>query len=182
MGVGWSLQRNDCKNCEPGDGCGTHHQSPVPLDRQWGARKRMGDTGVMNCGDNHWMKYEGGTCNWEHLRAANAVTVERHALRISQPVVKEDNSYELDCYVPGRGRIFSRMDMSGGFSQWWFLNHIDIHTPSEHTQNGKRYAVRSSDIGITSYKIYDLPINVFVRTFSGRSSFGLLLLGTLWRR
>jgi hypothetical protein len=140
MGVGWSLRRNDCQNCEPGDGCGTHHQSPVPLDRQWGARKRMGDTGVMNCGDNHWMKYEGGTCNWEHLRAANAVTVERHALRISQPVVKEDNSYKLDCYVPGRGRIFSRMDMSGGFSQWWFLNHIDIHTPSEHTQNGKRYA------------------------------------------
>ena len=84
-----------------------------PLDREWGARKRLGDTGVMNCGDNHWMKYEGGTCDWKHLQAANAVTVERHALRISQPVEKDGNSYELDCYEPGRGRIFSRMDMSG---------------------------------------------------------------------
>jgi len=114
MALGWSLRRNECENCEPGDGCGTHHQSPVPLDRQWGARKRMGDTGVMNCGDNHWMKYESGTCNWEHLVDANAITVERHALRISQPVEKVGDDYELDCYTDGRGRILSRMDMSGG--------------------------------------------------------------------
>jgi hypothetical protein len=40
----------------------------------------------------------------------------------------------------GKGRIFSRLDMSGGFSQWWWLNHVEIKTPSEHTQNGKRYA------------------------------------------
>jgi hypothetical protein len=26
-----------------------------------------------------------------------------------------------------------------GFSQWWHLSHIDIHTPSEHTQDGRRY-------------------------------------------
>jgi carbonic anhydrase len=141
LAVGWSLRRNDCENCEPGDNCDSHHQSPVPLDRQWGKRKQLGDIGVMNCGDNHWMKYESGTCNWEHLKAADAVTVERHALRISQPVEKTDgNDYQLACLTQGRGRIFSRLDMSGGFSQWWWLNHVEIHVPSEHTQNGKRYA------------------------------------------
>lgn len=114
MGQGWRLRRNDCENCEPGDNCGTHHQSPVPLERQWGRRKRLGDTGVMNCGDNHWMKYEGGSCEWSHLQEANAVTVERHALRISQPVEKDGSSYQLDCLKQGKGRIFSRLDMSGG--------------------------------------------------------------------
>jgi hypothetical protein len=30
--------------------------------------------GVMNCGDNHLMKFESGTCTWKHLKAANAIT------------------------------------------------------------------------------------------------------------
>ena len=142
FGEGWKLRRNDCENCEPGDDCGgTHHQSPIPLDRVlWGPKKRPGDTGVMNCGDNHWMKYESGTCTFEHMKEANAITVERHALRVSQPVEKDGGDYRLNCLTQGRGRIFSRLDMSGGFSQWWYLNHVEIHTPSEHTQNGKRYA------------------------------------------
>lgn len=124
LGRGWSMRRNDCQNCEPGDGCGSHHQSPVPLDRQWGARKQLGDIGVINCGDNHWMKYEGGTCNWEHLKAANAVSVERHALRISQPVEKDGNSYLLNCLEQGRGRIFSRLDMSGGKLRCTFVFNV----------------------------------------------------------
>lgn len=118
---GWRFSRNDCENCEPGDDCGTHHQSPIPLDRLiWGPKKRMGDTGVYNCGDNHWMKYEPGTCTFDHMKEANAVTVERHALRISQPVEKDDDGdYRLACMTQGVGRKFSRLDMSGGFSQWW---------------------------------------------------------------
>lgn len=24
-------------------------------------------------------------------------------------------------------------------SEWWHLSHIDVHVPSEHTQEGKRY-------------------------------------------
>lgn len=66
--------------------------------------------------------------------------VERHALRIAQPLQKVEDEYQLNCLTEGRGRLFSRLDMSGGFSQWWFLNGIEIKTPSEHTQNGKRYA------------------------------------------
>jgi hypothetical protein len=72
--MGWKLDENFCESCEPGDNCEDHHQSPVNLDRNWGARKHLGDIGVMNCGDNHWMKYESGTCTWEHLKAANAIT------------------------------------------------------------------------------------------------------------
>jgi hypothetical protein len=33
-----------------------------------------------------------------------------------------------------------RIDFSKGFSQWWHLSHTDFHVPSEHTQEGKRYA------------------------------------------
>jgi hypothetical protein len=114
MGVGWRLQKIDCENCEPGDYCGTQHQSPVPLDRLWGSRKQLGDIGRMNCGDKHWMKFEEGTCNWDHLKEANAITVERHALHISQPVENDGDDYQLGCLVQGRGHIFSRLDMSGG--------------------------------------------------------------------
>lgn len=69
--------------------------------------------------------------------------VERHALRIAQPVEKVGDEYQLNCLTEGRGRIFSRLDMSGGFSQWWWLNGIEIKLPSEHTQNGKRYAAEA---------------------------------------
>ena len=114
FGKGWRLRENECENCEPGHSCGSHHQSPIPLERRWGERKQLGDIGRMNCGDNHWMKYEEGTCTWDHLVAENAITVERHALRISQPYLREDGREKLGCLIEGRGRIFSRLDMSGG--------------------------------------------------------------------
>jgi hypothetical protein len=34
---------------------------------------------------------------------------------------------------------WGRIDFSKGFSQWWYLSHIDFHVPSEHMQEGKRY-------------------------------------------
>ena len=85
------------------------------------------------------MQYESGTCTWDHLVEANAFTVERHTLRIAQPIEKDGNKYILNCLTQGRGRLFSRLDMSGGFSSWWWLNHIEIKVPSEHTQEGRRY-------------------------------------------
>jgi carbonic anhydrase len=79
-------------------------------------------------------------CPLDQLIAADAFTIERHALRISQPItVTEDDEVKLDCFIEGKGSRFGRIDFSKGFSQWWFLSHIDIHTPSEHTQEGKRY-------------------------------------------
>jgi carbonic anhydrase len=85
-------------------------------------------------------QYEDSWCPLDQLIEADAFTIERHALRISQPItVDEDDNANIDCFVEGKGSRFGRLDYSKGFSQWWFLSHIDIHTPSEHTQEGKRY-------------------------------------------
>ena len=72
--------------------------------------------------------------------AADSFTIERHALRIRQPItVTADDVAEINCSIEGKGSRFGRIDFSKGFSQYWYLSHIDIHTPSEHTQDGKRY-------------------------------------------
>jgi len=79
-------------------------------------------------------------CPLDQMIATNSFLIERHALRIRQPItVEPDNSLFINCSVPGKGKRFGRIDFSEGFSQWWFLSHIDIHVPSEHTQEGKRY-------------------------------------------
>ncbi|KAL3922274.1 MAG: hypothetical protein SGILL_002293, partial [Bacillariaceae sp.] len=93
--------------------------------------------------------YEDSFCSWDQLIDADAFTIERHGLRISQPITVYDDfnddtdgvrdGVKLDCRIPGRGSRFGRIDYSKGFSQWWHLSHIDIHTPSEHTQDGVRY-------------------------------------------
>lgn len=72
--------------------------------------------------------------------AADSFTIERHALRIRQPItVLQNETAVINCFKEGLGSRFGRLDYSKGFSDWWFLSHIDIHTPSEHTQEGQRY-------------------------------------------
>lgn len=73
------------------------------------------------------------------LREKRAFKIDRHALRIVQPTKrKSDGGFTVDC--PSElGRYWGRIDFSRGFSAWWFLSHIDVHVPSEHTQEGKRY-------------------------------------------
>jgi hypothetical protein len=95
------------------------------------------------------MKYEDSYCTLDQLEDSDAFTIERHALRITQPISVFDDfrddkdgvvdGVKLECRVEGRGSRFGRIDYSKGFSQWWHLSHIDIHTPSEHTQDGVRY-------------------------------------------
>jgi len=85
----------------------------------------------------------------------NAFSIERHALKITQPLEEttedevdlEGLGYRLKCprndpLLDGTNttRLFGRMDFSKGFPQWWFLSHIDFKVPSEHTQEGKRYS------------------------------------------
>ena len=99
--------------------------------------------------DLHWMKYEDSYCTLDQLEDADAFTIERHALRITQPITVYDSRQDdkdgvpdgvkLECRIEGKGSRFGRIDYSKGFSQWWHLSHIDIHTPSEHTQDGVRY-------------------------------------------
>jgi hypothetical protein len=136
----WDIKDNYCRWC-PADlgfaNCGRHHQSPINLERD---RAILGHENEKECIDVHWMKYEDSYCTLDQLMDADAFTVERHALRITQPItVFDNNDIRIDCNKPGVGRKFGRIDFSKGFSQWWFLSHIDVHTPSEHTQEGKRY-------------------------------------------
>jgi hypothetical protein len=135
-GVGWSLSDNHCLDCA--DGCDVaHHQSPIALERKWAYYNQ---TDSVNCEDWHWMKYYDGTCTWDHLVKADAFSIERHSLRVAQPLEEyEDGQYRLNCLVQGRGRLFGRIDFSKGFHRWWFLNHMELKVPSEHVQNGRRY-------------------------------------------
>lgn len=116
------------------------------------------------------MQYESGTCTWEHFKAANAATVERHALRIAQPLERFEGKWRVNCLTQGRGRLFSRLDMSGGYSQWWRLNHLEIHTPSEHTQEGRRY-----DAEVHLGHFYSAPQGIDNGSFNQMATIGIFL-------
>jgi carbonic anhydrase len=95
------------------------------------------------CIDRHWMKYEDSTCSWSMLDAKKAFIIERHGLKMIQPIDYGnggDENMRLDCDDTDKGRLFGRIDFSKGFHEWWFLSHIDFKVPSEHTQEGKRYS------------------------------------------
>jgi len=146
----WGIEQNYCRWCPVDDpeACDRHHQSPINLQRAVGFEPF---THVLanECIDVHWMKYEDSFCDLPQLIDADAFTIERHALRISQPIEVYDNfTMDLDgvpdgvrlmCVKQGRGSRFGRIDFSKGFSHWWHLSHTDIHVPSEHTQEGVRY-------------------------------------------
>jgi len=151
----WGISKNYCKWCpeDEDNDCGRHHQSPVNLQREVGLDFDMSSefySDIANeCIDLHWMKYEDSYCTLDQLEDSDAFTIERHALRITQPISVFDDfrddkdgvldGVKLECRIEGRGSRFGRIDYSKGFSQWWHLSHIDIHTPSEHTQDGVRY-------------------------------------------
>eukprot|EP00536_Pseudo-nitzschia_multiseries_P002986 jgi/Psemu1/236253/estExt_Genewise1.C_420092 len=150
-GRAWGIQKNYCRWCPEDDPelCEyRHHQSPIDLKRAVGFEPWTHEL-ANECIDIHWMKYEDSFCSMDELIAADAFTIERHALRISQPIsVYDDFSEDIDglpdgvrlqCRKEGYGSRFGRIDFSKGFSHWWHLSHTDIHTPSEHTQDGVRY-------------------------------------------
>lgn len=138
-GIEWELDDNYCRWCpaEGGNSCGTHHQSPINLERN---RAIAGDPDENECVDIHWMAYHDSSCTFEELVKHNAFSVERHALKVTQPVEELGNDQYRNACHDGTGRRWGRIDFSKGFSQWWHLSHIDFHVPSEHTQEGKRYS------------------------------------------
>jgi hypothetical protein len=142
-GIGWELRGNDCRWCPAdGGGCAGDHQSPIDLDRNTAI---AGDPNENECIDVHWMKYYDSSCSWSELERLNAFSIERHALKVVQPVELvggTSDTWRIMCErnAGAGGREFGRIDFSKGFSQWWHLSHLDLHVPSEHTQEGKRYA------------------------------------------
>ena len=140
-GINWELG-GGCEWCpdsgENSDGsCGRHHQSPINLER-FVADESSGL--FKECIDLHWMKYIDSACSYDQLVAKNAIFVDRHALRIVQPIEPGGDgnmTHRLACRSTDAS--WGRIDFSKGFSQWWYLSHIDFHVPSEHMQEGKRY-------------------------------------------
>jgi len=170
-GINWTITDNFCRWCPVGsDECGRHHQSPINLLREVGLDPNISLV-ANECIDLHWMKYEDSFCSMEELVEQDQFSIERYGLRIGQPItVYEDmvndtdgvfDGIKLECRIIGRGSRFGRIDFSKGFSDWWYLSHTDIHVPSEHTQEGKRY-----DAEIQMYHFYSLDYDSEMATIS----------------
>lgn len=119
--------------------CGNHHQSPINLERN---RAIENHPMYNECIDIHWMAYHDSSCDFETLKQTKSFSVERHALKIVQPLepTGTPDEYQLACTTPSGARNWGRIDFSRGFSHWWHLSHTDFHVPSEHTQEGKQYS------------------------------------------
>eukprot|EP00977_Amphora_coffeiformis_P000846 scaffold184_cov179-Amphora_coffeaeformis.AAC.5 len=135
MASDWELKENHCHWCPAEDDslCGNHHQSPIDLERN----RALESHPMYN-----ELAYHDSSCDFETLREKKAFTVERHALKITQPLEPTGvpDEYRLACEGPTGARTWGKIDFSRGFSHWWHLSHIDFHVPSEHTQEGKRYS------------------------------------------
>ena len=111
-GVGWRIEENSCRWCpETGNRCGTHHQSPIDLKREVALEGKAGNL-ANECIDVHWMSYFDSTCTYEELKRQNAFTVERHALKVTQPVEHMGNDkYRIGCRNE-LGRRWGKIDFS----------------------------------------------------------------------
>jgi len=110
-GRDWDITQNYCLWCpdtgaapeeDPDALCNKnrHHQSPINLQRVVG-KAVMPITGmnwweepdplINECIDAHWMKYEDASCTLDDLIDTESFTIERHGLRIAQPI----STYEL---------------------------------------------------------------------------------------
>lgn len=111
---------NTCLDCRSkAKVCKVHKQSPISLFRSL--------TSERICHDRHKMVYKNGDC--ARFPDMN-FTVERHALRVMQPLFADGNSM---CREP------ANIDFSMGFPDPWHLIFTDIKVPSEHMLDGKRY-------------------------------------------
>ena len=156
---GWSINStNHCINCPAsGNSCGAHHSSPIDQLR---TRAIVGHPDYNPCIDSHWLSYHDSSCSFDDLRNTNSLVINRHALQIVQPVDynadKVGGRYRIDCTgQPGIGRQWGHADFPKGYSQWWLLSHIDFKVPSEHTQEGHRYAAE-----IQLHHVYSVTADV----------------------
>jgi hypothetical protein len=81
------------------------------------------------------MQYKDGSCDWDDMQGQ--FSIERHALQIHTPT---KSNGDIDCVSPDGVRKYPKLDYSKGFPDWWHLSRTDISVPSQHTQDGKRYA------------------------------------------
>lgn len=133
-GKGFTLAgENFCQWCVEGgeEKCGIHKQSPIDLKRD---RAVLGGPNEKDCPDWHWMPYIDDSCTWDDM--VDQFTIERHALQLNIPQLPNG---DIDCNEDGR-RKYPRMDYSKGFPDYWWLQRTSVMVPSQHTQEGTRYA------------------------------------------
>lgn len=134
-GVEWELEKNHCRWCpESGNQCGVHHQSPIDLRRS--VAVEADEEQFNECIDVHWMQvsavlsflggisclfltvwmeYHDSTCGFDQLVDKNAFVVDRHALKIIQPIAEGVNdTHRIGCRGEGGGR-WGKIDFSKGF-------------------------------------------------------------------
>ncbi|GKY93590.1 hypothetical protein MPSEU_000326400 [Mayamaea pseudoterrestris] len=181
----WELEENDCEWCPAsGSSCAKNtHQSPIDLQRN----RAINESEHHNqCVDAHLMHRADSSCTWDELIRLNAFSIERHALQIKQPIESYEGSYRNAC---GR-HVWGKIDYSKGLSDWWWLSHTDVHVPSEHTQEGKRY-----DAEIQLYHFYSVTaeeagvpnqmgtVSILLEAYDGADDYDVLnKIICQWRR
>jgi hypothetical protein len=86
------------------------------------------------CPDWHYMQYKDDSCTWDDMK--DQFTIARHALQIHIPQLENG---DIACEQNGVRR-YPRLDYSKGFPDWWWMQRMDIMVPSQHVQEGNRYA------------------------------------------
>jgi hypothetical protein len=68
----------------------------------------------------------------------NTFEIKPSSLRINIPTTDDG---EVDCVRASDGeRRWPRLDYSKGFPDWWLMSHMDLSVPSQHKQEGVKYA------------------------------------------
>ena len=122
-----------------------------------------------------------GSCEWEDM--TNSFEISRHSLQIHTPI---RGNGDIDCVNANGERKFPKLDYSKGFPDWWYLSRTDIKVPSEHVQEGKRYAAEvqlSHFYEIDHYKNKLGKVSVFMQDFEGEPAWHYLdKLICQWRK
>ena len=85
------------------------------------------------------MRYYDSGCTFDDIQSQNGFSIERHALRITQPMSDDDNGGKVRNLLC-KNNYYGIIDYAKGYSDWFFLSHIDFKVPSEHTQEGHVYS------------------------------------------
>jgi hypothetical protein len=84
------------------------------------------------------MSYYDSGCTFDDIRNNNGFSIERHSLKITQPMSNDDNDGRVRNLKCSKN-VYGTLDYAKGYSNWFYLSHIDFKVPSEHAQNGIKY-------------------------------------------
>jgi hypothetical protein len=100
--------------------------------------------------------------------------INRHALQIHTPIRSDG---DVDCVNNANERKYPKLDYSKGFPDWWWLSRTDISVPSQHVQEGKRYAAEvtlAHFYEIDHYKNKLGHVSIFMQDYEGQKPWPFL--------